>query len=240
MGHKSVRCPDQACGVCGSKGHSVEICVNVVTVLACENTKSSNDENDAAISGEHNNESNDEGGCSALAWQVGDLTVIRDSGASCQMSYSSTRMSNCRESNAYMRTANRPRYLIEGDLPLTIRSSSGDVPLLLRNVANVPSLNYHLLSLRADADKGHTYTGNHEGVTVFSLLEIPYFSHLLEESTYCTHITPACSLARPPMQLLRLGLRPATVTPSLTSMSFTLLMPMPTRERYARRPSKWA
>jgi hypothetical protein len=51
-GHKSVRCPDQICGVCGGKGHSAEVCANVVTVLACENPKNPNDESDAAISGE--------------------------------------------------------------------------------------------------------------------------------------------------------------------------------------------
>ena len=102
--HKSVRCPDQICGVWCGKGHSAKVCANVVTVLACENTKSSNDESDAAISGEeeeaficdtsgeYNDEWIDEGGCSALAWQVGDLTVICDSGASCHMSHSSTGM----------------------------------------------------------------------------------------------------------------------------------------------------
>ena len=51
-GHKSVRCPDQICGVCGGKGHSAEVCANAVTALACENTKSLNDESDAAISDE--------------------------------------------------------------------------------------------------------------------------------------------------------------------------------------------
>ena len=73
-GHKSVRCPDQICTVCGGKGHSAEVCANVVTVLACENTKSPNDESDAAISGEkeeafvcdmsveYNDESIDKGG----------------------------------------------------------------------------------------------------------------------------------------------------------------------------------
>ena len=180
-GHKSVRCPDQVCSVCCGKGRSAEVCVNFVTVLACENTKSSTDESDAAISGEeeeafvcdmsgeYNNESNYEGGCSALAWQVWDLTVICDTGASCHMSCSLTGMVNYRESNAYMRTASGARYPIEGygDLSLTFRSSSGDVPLLLRNVAHIPSLNFHLLSLRAVADKGHTYTGNHEEITVF-------------------------------------------------------------------------
>ena len=109
------------------------------------------------------------GGCSAPAWQVGDLTVICDNGASCHMSHSATGMLNYRESNAYMRTASGSRYPIEGygDLPLTFRSSSGNVPLLLRNVAQVPKLNYHLPSLRAVADNGHTYTGTKEGVTVF-------------------------------------------------------------------------
>ena len=51
-GHKPVRCPDQFFGVCGGKGHLVEICANVVTVLACEDAKDCNEENDAAVSGE--------------------------------------------------------------------------------------------------------------------------------------------------------------------------------------------
>ena len=168
--------------MCGGKCHSAEVFANVVTVLACGNTKGFNDESDAAISGEEeevfvcdvsdecNNESYCEGGCSALAWQVGDLTVICDSRrASCHMSHSSTGMINYRESNAYMRTVNDARYPIEGygDLPLTFRSSSGNISLLLRNVAHVLRLNYHLLSLRTVAYNGHTYTGTHEGVTVF-------------------------------------------------------------------------
>ena len=121
------------------------------------------------MSGEYNNESTDDGGCSALAPQVGDLTVIFDIGASCHMSYPSTGMMNYRESNAYMRTASGARYPIKGygDLSLTFRSSSGYVPLLLRNVAHLPRLNYHLLSLRTVADKDLTCTGNHERVTVF-------------------------------------------------------------------------
>ena len=99
----------------------------------------------------------------------GDVSVSCDSAASCHMSCSSTGMFNYRESNATMRTASGEKCPIEGygDLPLTLRSSSGDVPLLLRNVAHVPSLNYHLLSLRAIADKGHTYFGDQEGITVY-------------------------------------------------------------------------
>ena len=88
--------------------------------------------------------------CRELPW----LPVIFDSGASCHMSCSSTGMFNCRESNATLRTTSGGKCPTEGygDLPLTLRSSSGDVPLLLRNVAYVPSLSYHLLSLRAIAE----------------------------------------------------------------------------------------
>ena len=94
--------------------------------------------------GECNDESNDEGGSSALAWQVGDLTVICDSGAACHLSHSSTGMMNYRESNAYMRTASGARYPIGGygDLPFTFR--------------------YSFVT-----DTGHTYTGAHGGDTVF-------------------------------------------------------------------------
>ena len=53
------------------------------------------------------------------------------------------------------------KYPIEGygDLPLTFRSGRGEVPRLLRDVAHVPCLSYHLFSLRVAADKGHKYTG---------------------------------------------------------------------------------
>ena len=66
-------------------------------------------------------------------------------------------MINYRESNALLRTAGGAGYPIEGYgvSSLTFGSRSGDVPLLLRNVAHVSSLNYHLLSLRAVSDKGH-------------------------------------------------------------------------------------
>ena len=84
------------------------------------------------------------------------------------MSYSSTGMLNYRETNAFMRTASGKRFPIEGygDLPLTFRSSKGELSVLLQNVAHVPSLSYHLFSLRAAADNGHTYTGTRKGVTL--------------------------------------------------------------------------
>ena len=61
----------------------------------------------------------------------------------------------------------RDMTIISFHLNYTKRLQFKHVPLLLRNVAHVPRLNYHLLSLKAIADNGHTYTGTHEGVTVF-------------------------------------------------------------------------
>ena len=79
---------------------------------------------------------------SALSWQMGDLPVIWDNGASCHMSHLSSCRINYREAYATIRTASCKRYPIEdyGDLPPTFRSSSGEVPLLLRDIAHVRSL----------------------------------------------------------------------------------------------------
>ena len=65
-----------------------------------------------------------------------------------------------------MKTASGTKYSIEGygDLPLTFRSGRCEVPLLLRDVAHVTCLSYHLFSLRVAADKRHKYTGKSDGV----------------------------------------------------------------------------
>lgn len=49
----TVRCPNQVRGVHGSKGHSAEIYyANVVTVLACEESRDRKNDSDVAIRGE--------------------------------------------------------------------------------------------------------------------------------------------------------------------------------------------
>ena len=139
-GHKTVRCPGQVCSVCGGKGHSAKICADVVTVFACEADASGSD-SDGVLSGEEQGafvydapskffDEPGKWGTNALAWQMGDLPVICDNNASCHISHSSTGMINYREANATMRTASGKRYPIEGygDLPLTFRSRSGEVP----------------------------------------------------------------------------------------------------------------
>ena len=94
------------------------------------------------------------------------------------MSHSSTGMINYREANVTIRTASAKGHPIEGycGLPPIFRSSSGEVPLLLRKVAHVPSLSCHILSLRVADDNGHTYTGHENGVTVrFQTGEMIFF-----------------------------------------------------------------
>ena len=174
--HKAVECPGQVCGVCG--GSSTKVCANVVTNFACEADANGSD-SDGGLSGEEQDtfvchapgkcfDEPGKKGRNSLAWQMGDLPVFCDNGASCHKSDSSTGMINYREAIATMSTASGRRYPIEGysDLLLTFRSSNGEVLLLLCNVAHAPSVSYHLLSLRVAADDEHTYTGSKKGATV--------------------------------------------------------------------------
>ena len=76
VGHKTVRYSRQVCGACGGKGHSTEICANVVTVLVCEEDTRASDGNllsrekedtsDSDVLDKYFDESN-ERNCSALA-----------------------------------------------------------------------------------------------------------------------------------------------------------------------------
>ena len=85
VGHKTVRYSGQVCGACGGKGHSTEICANVVTVLVCEEDTRASDGNllsreedifDSDVLDKSFDESN-EGNCSALALQMRDLGNLR-------------------------------------------------------------------------------------------------------------------------------------------------------------------
>ena len=175
---KRCDAPDRCVAFAAERTRSAKICANVVTVFACEADVSGSD-GDGGLSGEEQDAficdapykfSDEPGkrGRNALAWQMGDLPVICDNGASCHMSHSSTGMINYREANATMRMASGRRYPIKGygELRLPSRSSSGEVPLLLRDVGHAPSLSYHLLSMRVTADNGHTRTGNKNSATI--------------------------------------------------------------------------
>ena len=112
------------CGVCGEEGYSAEICAKVVIFFACEADPSDSDgdknfgeeEQDAFVCDAPSKSFDEPGeeGCRALSWQMGDLPVICDNGASYHMPHSSTGMINYREANVSLRTASGKKYSIDG------------------------------------------------------------------------------------------------------------------------------
>ena len=77
IGDMTVRCPEQIYGACGRKGHSAEICANIITVFACEAGAGDSD-GDTILNVEQDAFAYDargkflyefgEGICSTLAW----------------------------------------------------------------------------------------------------------------------------------------------------------------------------
>lgn len=85
------------------------------------------------------------------------------------MSCSPNRMFNDSESNTFMQTTvvlGKCPIKDYGNLPLAFRSSSGDITLLLCNVAHETSRSCQRLPLRAITDKGHTFFGDRERITL--------------------------------------------------------------------------
>ena len=102
------------------------------------------------------------------AWQVGDEAWICDSGASTHMTPSADCMSNYRKSNLKLRIADGSTRSIEGygDIKVVFRSGNGLVDVLLKDVAHVPDLRYHLFSLPTLVKNGHAFDKTPTGVSV--------------------------------------------------------------------------
>ena len=211
------------------KGHAADICANVVSILACHapaDDKTLSCEEEEAVMCKTSGKMSgallpsggrlkQKGGCT-LDWQVGEISVICDNGASCHMSYSftchmsysSTGMINYREAKTFMNTDSGTKYPIEGygDLPLTfIRSGRGEVPLFLRDVAHVPCLSYHLFSLRVADDKRHKYTGtcngglHHWGEAIFPSLGRLNFLYAYRPNSFVDETANNATIAPGPM-----------------------------------------
>lgn len=94
--------------MCGGKGHTAEICDNVVSVFACQASDDevfSGKEEEAFVCDSPGKlsdapvpirEGQNTGGCSALNWHVGDLVVIYNNGAPRHITYSSAGIINYR------------------------------------------------------------------------------------------------------------------------------------------------
>ncbi|CAM9359721.1 unnamed protein product, partial [Ascophyllum nodosum] len=91
-----------------------------------------------------------------------------DTGASGHMSPSSEGMTNFQPCNKSLRVANGVTIPIEGKCNVVVEYQSGleSVRLQLHEVAYVPKLRYHLLSLSKAVEQGHKYIGDKNGLTI--------------------------------------------------------------------------
>ena len=109
-------------------------------------------------------------GVEGLAMQVGEAMEdwYFDTGASGHMSPSSEGMTNFQPCNKSLRVANGVTLPIEGKGNLVVEFQSGleSVRLQLHEVAYVPKLSYHLLSLSKTVERGHKYIGDKNGLTM--------------------------------------------------------------------------
>ena len=102
----------------------------------------------------------------ALDKQV--MHYIADSAATCSMTPNSDGLTCYQECSRPLGLANGEEITIVGygDLTVDFRTNHGWVRVEMNDVAHVPQLSYNLISLPSMAQKGHTYTGDKDGVTL--------------------------------------------------------------------------
>ena len=102
----------------------------------------------------------------ALDKQV--MHYIADSAATCNMTPDSDGLTCYRECSRPLGLANGEEITIVGygDLTVDFRTNHGWVRVEMNDIAHVPQLSYNLISLPSMAQKGHTYTGDKDGVTL--------------------------------------------------------------------------
>ena len=100
----------------------------------------------------------------------GDLWLL-DTGATGHFTYDSRSLENYGECSRVLRCAGGNTFPIVGTATfrLSLGFGEGVVCVTLLNLAHVPGLSHHLLSLRRIADGGNKYVGTREGIqTVFA------------------------------------------------------------------------
>ena len=105
-------------------------------------------------------------GGGALDKQV--VQYIADSAATCNMTPDADGLTNYRECSRPLGLANGEEISIVGygDLTVNFRTDPRWVRVKMNDVAHVPQLSYNLISLPSMTLKGHTYTGDKDGVTL--------------------------------------------------------------------------
>ena len=105
-------------------------------------------------------------GGEALNKQV--VQYIADSAVTCNMTPDADGLTNYRECSRPLGLANGEEISIVGygDLTLGFCTDHGWIRVEMNDVAHVPQLSYNLISLPSMTQKGHTYTGDKDGVTL--------------------------------------------------------------------------
>ena len=105
-------------------------------------------------------------GGEALNKQV--VQYIADSAATCNMTPDANGLTNYRECSRPLGLANGEEISIVGygDLTVGFCTDHGWIRVEMNDVAHVPQLSYNLISLPSMTQKGHTYTGGKDGVTL--------------------------------------------------------------------------
>ena len=100
--------------------------------------------------------------------QMGDDLWLLDTRATGHVTYDPRLLENYAECSRVLRCAgdNTCPIVGTGTLRLSLRSGQGVVRVTLMNVAHVPGLSHHLLSLRRIADAGNNYIGSREGIRI--------------------------------------------------------------------------
>ncbi|CAN0386016.1 unnamed protein product, partial [Ascophyllum nodosum] len=99
---------------------------------------------------------------------MGDDLWLLDTGATGHCTDDPRSLENYAECSRVLRCAGGNSFPIvgTGTLRLSLRSGEGVVCVTLINVAHVPDLSHHLLSLRRIADAGNKYIGTREGIRI--------------------------------------------------------------------------
>ena len=105
-------------------------------------------------------------GGEALDKQV--VQYIAHSAATCNMTPDAAGLTNYRECSRPFGLANGDEISIVGygDLTVSFCTDHGWIHVEMNDVAHVPQLSYNLISLPSMTQKGHTYTGDKDGVTL--------------------------------------------------------------------------
>ena len=100
--------------------------------------------------------------------QIGDDPWLVDTEATDHFTYDPRLLENYAESSRVLRCAGGNTFPIlgTGTLRISLRSGEGGVCVTLMNVAHVPGLSHHFLSLRRIADAGNKYIGTREGIRI--------------------------------------------------------------------------